>query len=66
MKCIKNSIVLTGLFTLLQFSAGAQPPPPGGPGSTTAVPLDPASVMVLAGAALLKLKARHSKEHKTE
>ncbi len=62
MNKIKSIVLLTGLFTLLQFSAGAQPPPPGGPGSTTSVPLDPASIIVLAGAALLKLKARNSQQ----
>lgn len=34
--------------------ANAQPDPPAGPGNTTGAPLDPASVLVLAGAAVLK------------
>lgn len=51
---------------MLQFSVGAQPPPPGGPGGTTSVPLDPASVVLLAGAAILKLKAKQQEAPVTE
>ena len=66
MKKIKTIAVLTGLFTMLQFSAGAQPPPPNGSGGTTSVPLDPASVVLLAGAALLKLKAKQDEPPVTD
>ncbi len=42
------------LMLALHLDVHAQPNPPSPPGSTTSVPLDPASAILLAGAAAIK------------
>ncbi|MFN8288227.1 MAG: hypothetical protein U0V74_15840 [Chitinophagales bacterium] len=54
----KFSKITFVLVVLLTFGvvAHAQPLPPGGPGNTTSVPLDPAALSLLLGAAAIRLK----------
>lgn len=56
MKQVFKIAVVLLLIVVSSTVVDAQPLPPGGPGNTTSVPLDPASLGLLLGAAALRLK----------